>query len=246
VDRTALNGTSRAEPAEPGSAGARGIVSCGSPVPGVEVRIAKDSRALAERVVGDIEIRGEPVMRGYYKESEASVSPDGWCSTGDLGYLADGCLHVTGRRKEMMILRGRNYYPQDIEDAIREVLGVHKGHAVAVVLPADPAGGLPERIGVLAEVSTAAPPHAGTVSAIREAAAGVGGASVDVVLMRRNALLRTTSGKYQRLLMRSQLLEGTLRRVVIHVAADSPLPADTPASGSADGSFHEKSASSPT
>ena len=227
VERTALNESGRAEPADPGGSDARGVVNCGSPVPGIEVRIAENGQALPERAVGDIEIRGESVMHGYYRESEAAVRPDGWCSTGDLGYLVDGCLHVTGRRKEILILGGQNHYPQDVEDAVRELPGVYKQHAVAVVLPAAPEAGLPERIGVLAEAATASPPHTGTVSAIREAAAGrLGGASVDVILVRRNALLRTTSGKYQRLLMRRRLLDGTLPRVITHVVAGRAVPAE--------------------
>ena len=115
---------------------------------------------------------------------------------------------------------GSNYYPQDVEDAVRRRGGHLQAHAVAVVLPADDAAGRPERIGVLAEVSAVRPPAA-MVSAIREAAAQeLGGASVDVVLMRRNGLLRTTSGKFQRLLMRQQLLAGALDGVLVHVAAD--------------------------
>lgn len=221
VDRDALNSVKQARTVDPDAGNARGIVNCGMPVPGVEVRIVEDGRALADRVVGDIEIRGEPVMRGYYHESTPSVPPDGWCPTGDLGYLVGSCLHVTGRRKEMLILGGRNHYPQDIEDAVRRVAGVYKEHAVAVVLPADPAAGKPERIGVLAEVAVPLPPYSATVSAIREAAAEeLGGASIDVVLLRRKALLRTTSGKFQRLLMRRQLLAGMLDGVLVRVAAD--------------------------
>lgn len=221
VDRDALNNVTQARTVDPHGGNARGIVNCGMPVPGVEVRIVADGRALADRVVGDIEIRGEPVMRGYYHQSTPSVSSDGWCPTGDLGYLVGSCLHVTGRRKEMLILGGRNYYPQDIEYAIRRVAGVYKEYVVAFVLPANPATGRPERIGVIAEVATALPPYSATVSAIREAAAqALDGASVDVVLLRRRALLRTTSGKFQRLLMRQQLLAGVLDGVLVHVAAD--------------------------
>ncbi|MFJ2111673.1 AMP-binding protein [Streptomyces sp. NPDC087850] len=234
VDRSVLNSTGHARPAEPRAPGARGIVSCGIPVSSVDVRITDSGTDLPERTVGEIEIRGVPVMRGYFGEKgEAgdTGAVDGgtieWCSTGDLGYLADSRLYVTGRRKEMMILGGQNYYPQDIEDAIRNLPGVHKGHAIAVVLPPDPGTGTPERIGVLAEVAVVSPPYGPTVSAIREAAAGeLAGASVDVVLLRRNALPRTTSGKFQRLLTRGQLLEGTLKRVLVQVAAGAPLPPD--------------------
>lgn len=225
VDRTTLNIQECAAPAPPDGAGARGVVNCGLPVQGVEVRVARAGRALPDRTVGDIQIRGEPVMRGYHREATPFVAPDGWCPTGDLGYLADGCLYVTGRRKEMMILAGRNYYPQDIEDVVRRVPGVHEGHTVAVVLPADPVAGLPERMAVLAETASALSDCAGIVDAIRQkAATALGGASVDVVLLRKNALLRTTSGKYQRLLMRQLLAEGTLAHVVVTAIAGQPVP----------------------
>ncbi|GAA3816384.1 hypothetical protein GCM10022226_41360 [Sphaerisporangium flaviroseum] len=221
VDRDLLNNAGEAKPATPGDVTARGVVNCGEPVPEVEVRIVADGLAVAERVVGDIEIRGEPVMRGYHREATATVSADGWCPTGDLGYFAGSALHVTGRRKEMIIFAGRNHYPEDVEARVRPVEGVYQRRAVAVVLPADPGAGRPERIGVLAEVTSALPPYDDRVSDIRAAAAEeLGGASVDVVLLGRNGLLRTTSGKFQRLLMRGRLLDGTLARVLTHVAAD--------------------------
>ncbi|GIH95961.1 AMP-binding protein [Planobispora siamensis] len=219
VDRDLLNNAGRAEPAGRGAPAARGIVSCGVPAPGLEVRIVKDGVEAGERVVGDIEVRGEPVTRGYH--GQAPLPAGGWCPTGDLGYLAGPALHVTGRRKEMIILGGRNYYPEDVEAGVRRVAGLHRGRAVAVVLPADHGLGRPERIAVLAEAATARPPHGRLVSDLRAAAAGeLGGASVDVVLLGRGGLLRTTSGKFQRLLMRDRLLAGTLDRVLEHVTAE--------------------------
>ncbi|GIG21122.1 hypothetical protein Cch01nite_18460 [Cellulomonas chitinilytica] len=226
VDREVLTGAGQAIPADPGAAAARGVVSCGAPVPGIEVRVTEGGRPLGERAVGSIEIRGEAVTRGYYGESTPHVQDDGWCPTGDLGYVADGSLHVTGRSKEMLIVGGRNHYPQDVEAAVREVEGLHQGRAVAVVLPAEPGRGRPERIAVLAEVGHPAPSVGSTVSGIRGAAAQqLDGTGVDVVLLRRGALLRTTSGKFQRLHMRHRLLEGTLDGVVVHVPVDEPVPA---------------------
>ncbi|MEU8377621.1 AMP-binding protein [Streptosporangium sp. NPDC048865] len=219
VDRDLLNNEGWARPSARGATGARGIVSCGVPVPGVEVRIVRDGVEAGERVVGDIEVRGEPVTRGYH--GQAPLPAGGWCPTGDLGYLAGPALHVTGRRKEMIILGGRNHYPEDVEARVRQVAGVYCGRAVAVVLPPDHGAGRPERIAVLAEVATARPPYGWIVSDLRAAAAEeLGGASVDVVLLGRGGLLRTTSGKFQRLLMRDRLLAGALDRVLEHVAAE--------------------------
>jgi len=220
VDRDRLNRSREAHRVAADSDNARGVVSCGPPVPGIEVRITLGDHCLSERVVGEIEIRGESVMNGYYRESAPTVLYGGWRSTGDLGYLADGQLYITGRSKEMLTIGGQNYYPQDIEDPVRRVAGIHKQHAVAVVLPGDESAGHTERIGVLAEVSVPISSYGVTISAIRAASAReLGGASVDVVLMRRNGLLRTTSGKFQRLLMRDRLLKGALDNVLIHLGA---------------------------
>jgi fatty-acyl-CoA synthase len=235
VDRGALSSVNRACPVAPGTAGARGIVCCGAPLPGLELRIVADGRELPARAVGEIEVRGEPVMRGYYRTSERFVSLDGWFSTGDLGYVANSCLYVTGRRKEMMIIGGRNYYPQDIEDTIRQLRDVHHGHAIAVALPAEPSTGLPERIAVLAEASVSSPSYGRIVSAIRAVAAReLGGAAVDVVLVAPNSLLRTSSGKFQRLLMRQQLMQGVLSHVLIQVGADEVVSADDATSATSD------------
>ncbi|MFE1357643.1 MULTISPECIES: AMP-binding protein [Streptomyces] len=222
VDRAALNDALKAVPA---GTGGRGIVNCGTPAPGVEVRVTAEGETLPERSVGEIEIRGEAVTAGYYRESEPSARPGGWRGTGDLGYFADGCLHITGRSKEILILAGQNHYPQDIEDAVREAPGLFRRSAVAVVLPADPGAGLPERIGVFAEVASEGP-HTATVTAIRRTAAEVlGGASVDVVLLPALGISRTTSGKFQRLLMRKRLLDGTLDNALAHITAAEVLTA---------------------
>jgi fatty-acyl-CoA synthase len=224
VDRDLLNSAGEARQVAPGTDNARGVVSCGPPVPGIEVRITADGRPLGERLVGDIEIRGDAVMGGFYREEEPSLLPGGWYATGDLGYLSNGRLHVTGRKKEMLIIGGRNYYPQDVEDAVRRVRGVHNRHAVAVVLPADDDTGTPERIAVLAEVNVPPAQYGVTLAAVRDAsAAELDGASVDVVLMRRNSLPRTTSGKFQRVLVRDRLQRGTLDHVLVHLPSAAPV-----------------------
>lgn len=230
VDRAALNDERKAIPA---TTGARGVVNCGTPAPGVEVRVTADGEVVGERAVGEIEIRGEAVTAGYYREPAPSGLPGGWRGTGDLGYLADGCVHITGRSKEILILAGQNHYPQDIEDAVRDAPGLFRRSAIAVVLPADPDAKLPERLCVFAEVATEGP-YTETVAAIRRSAAEVlGGASVDVVLLSALAISRTTSGKFQRLLMRRRLLEGTLSKVVARVSAAEALPAPGAGQGGA-------------
>ena len=98
------------------------LVSCGRPFPGHQIRIVgEDGRALPERQVGEIVLAGPSVMLGYYKEDAltAQTIRDGWLRTGDLGYLSDGELFVCGRAKDIIIVNGRKYHPQDLEWARR-------------------------------------------------------------------------------------------------------------------------------
>lgn len=97
----------------------RGFINCGSPLPGYEVEVRDErGRPLPERRSGRIFLRGPSVMSGYFGNLEATrevLSADGWLNTGDLGYQADGELHITGRAKDLMIIKGRNIWPQDLE-----------------------------------------------------------------------------------------------------------------------------------
>lgn len=98
---------------------AKAFINCGVPLPGYEVEIRDEQgRALPERHCGRIYLRGPSLMSGYFANEEASrevLSADGWLDTGDLGYSVDGALHLTGRAKDLMIIKGRNIWPQDLE-----------------------------------------------------------------------------------------------------------------------------------
>ena len=95
------------------------FVNCGRPLPDYEVEIRKDDGRLAgERECGVIHLRGKSVMRGYSNNAEASaqaLSADGWLNTGDIGYRAGDSLFITGRAKDLLIINGRNIWPQDLE-----------------------------------------------------------------------------------------------------------------------------------
>ncbi|HAV42764.1 TPA: acyl-CoA synthetase [bacterium] len=109
------------------------IVSCGKPFRSTELLITgEDGKELPEHWVGEIVVRSPSVMKGYYNNEEGSKNTikNGWLYTGDLGYTARGNLYVCGRKKDLIIIRGRNYYPQDIEWAANEVEGVRRGNAV--------------------------------------------------------------------------------------------------------------------
>src|SRR5262249_19285642 len=107
-------------------------VSCGKPFPGHEIGIFDDDgRRLGEREVGEIRFRGPSVAGGYFRNPEATrqtFGADGWLRTGDLGYVAGGDLYISGRSKDLIIVHGRNYYPQGIEWQVEEVPGIRKGN----------------------------------------------------------------------------------------------------------------------
>ena len=129
IDRAALLEQGRAVPAADGAAAVT-MVSCGVPIPNTEIRVVNAQRQdLPERHIGEIALHSTSMLSGYYRRPDATAEAmaDGWYFTGDLGYLADGELYITGRKKDLIIVGGKNIYPQDIEHAINDVPGVHRG-----------------------------------------------------------------------------------------------------------------------
>jgi fatty-acyl-CoA synthase len=111
----------------------------GRPFPSVEVRVVDDQdHPLGERRVGRLQLRGESVTDGYVTPHGFSPArdPDGWLDIGDEGYLVDGQIVVCGRRKDVIIMGGRNIYPTDIERAAAGVRGVRDGNVAAIRLMA--------------------------------------------------------------------------------------------------------------
>ncbi len=172
------------------------IVSCGIPFPNHQVAIInEDGALLPEREIGEVIVQGPSVTRGYFREPEATATTwrDGWLMTGDLGYLADGELFICGRSKELVIVRGANYYPQDIELIVRDLPGIKRGNVVAFGMSA----GAEERLVILAE-SDARDPESlrRAISARIQETFGIDVHRVALVPV--GTLLRTTSGKPQR------------------------------------------------
>ena len=216
VDRDALTADGEARRVPRDHARARGVVSVGTPVLGHELRIVDpDGQALREGRVGEIALRGPALMRGYYRSPErtAEVLRGGWLRTGDLGFLLDGKLHVTGRSKEMIIVRGTNIYPVDVETLVRERLGALRGGCVAFAADG-PAG---ERIAVLVETRPAERARvAEAAAAARHALAEQLGVDVvDIYLVEPRTIERTTSGKQQRIVMRRRFLAGELSEHIV-------------------------------
>ena len=174
------------------------IASCGLPMNGLKIRIASEKGDVqAERMIGEIQVSGESVTPGYINDESAtrdSRTPDGWLKTGDLGYLADGELHVCGRIKDVIIVAGKNYHAHDIEGAAAEVQGVRIGNVVAF----SSRSGLKEALIIIAE--TRDEEHSADLSKkIRNHLATTIGISPDQVMLVPPATLpKTSSGKLKR------------------------------------------------
>jgi fatty-acyl-CoA synthase len=204
VDRRVLESDQYAAPVATDDASARHLTRLGRPLAGLRVRVCDQARGreMREREVGEIEIRGTSVTPGYYRHPEATAAAlhEGWFRTGDLGYLVDGELVVCGRIKDVIILGGRNVYPQDVERAVADVTGVRAGNVIAfgtegkrgresLVVVAESKGEEYERI------------RDAVKSAVYDA---VGIPPEDVVLVKPGSLPKTSSGKLQRSLCRAQ------------------------------------------
>ena len=132
VDRQAFQGSHRAQPPEPGAAALTFPVT-GVPVPGLALRILDgERRPLPEGMVGEIAIAGPCVFSGYFGDAESGrCFADGFFLTGDLGFMTEGRLVVSGRKKDVIISRGKNYYAHDIELIASAVAGVKPGRVAA-------------------------------------------------------------------------------------------------------------------
>jgi 1-acyl-sn-glycerol-3-phosphate acyltransferase len=216
VRREAFERSGRAEPAASDDLGALRFVSSGAPLPGHQLRLLDDAgRQLGERVVGRLAFRGPSATAGYFKNPEATAAitlADGFLDSGDLAYLADGELYVCGRRKDIIIKGGRNYVPQEIEEAAAAVAGVRRGCVVAIGVP-QPALGT-ESLVLVAETRATAPAERDRIAAavIESVAAAVGVPPDQVELVAPGAVPKTSSGKVRRAAARQMHLAGTLGR----------------------------------
>ena len=186
------------------------LVGCGRALPGHEIRIVGDAGPVAgEREVGEIALAGPSVMLGYYGDAEATEQAirHGWLYTGDLGFMADGELFVCGRVKDVIIVNGRKYHPQDLEWAVSGLAGIGRGGVVAFGTAAP---GAADRVVMVVERSGAAAGD-GLVDAIRRRIGDAFGLYVDTVALVPNGSIgRTTSGKVQRAATKAQYVGGTL------------------------------------
>src|SRR3954454_550875 len=212
VDRVVLEEKGVAEPAEADAPSSRRLPMLGFPVPGLEVRVCDSSGDdLPDRRVGEVELRGTSVTPGYYKrpDATAAVFHDDWLRTGDLGYLVDGELVLCGRIKDVIIVGGRNVFPEDIERAVGTIEGVRAGNVIAFGV--DTARGK-ESVVVVAEArgEDLEQLHKAVHTRAQDV---VGLPPRDVVLVRPGTLPKTSSGKLQRATCRQRSLAGELQKL---------------------------------
>ena len=180
---------------------AREVVSVGAPVAGTSVRVTDESgRPLGERHVGVLRVAGSSVMDGYFRDDEGSARAlgDGWLDTGDLGFIADGRLYVTGRAKDLIIQGGRNVYPYDLERIATDACDLRAGGVVAFGRTAGESG--TESIILVAESAEKDPTRReALVRELRGSILATLGVKVDDIhLVPLGAVPRTTSGKARR------------------------------------------------
>jgi fatty-acyl-CoA synthase len=201
-----------AAPVAADTPGARRLALLGPPVPGLEIRVVDPVSGTSrhDREVGELEIRGTSVTPGYYARPEltAELFHDGWLRTGDLAYLLDGELVMCGRIKDVIIVGGRNVFPEDVERAASTIDGVRAGNVIAFGVDAR------GKEGVVVVAETKGDDHAATRRSVSERVrAATGLPPKDVVLVAPGSLPKTSSGKLQRSLCRQRYLSEELQPV---------------------------------
>jgi fatty-acyl-CoA synthase len=191
----------------------RAVVNCGRPVTGMEVEVrAEDGSQLPDRGIGRIFVRGKAVMVGYFRDEEstaACLSADNWLDTGDMGYMSKGYIFIVGRAKDMIIINGRNYWPQDIEWAVEQLPGFKSGDIAAFAITG-PSG--EETPAVLVHCRVSDPEERGRLrDDIRERVHAITGISPIVELVPPRTVPRTSSGKLSRTKARSLYLSGEIQ-----------------------------------
>jgi fatty-acyl-CoA synthase len=190
----------------------RDVVNCGVPLPNYEIEIRdEDETKLAEHNIGTVFVRGASVMRDYYGDPEATarvLSDDGWLDTGDMGYMHTGSLYIVGRAKDLIIVNGRNHWPQDIEWAVEQLPGMRSGDIAAISIPGDDNEEVPA---VLVHCRMRDPEDRKIFAEdIKTQILKSAGIQCHIELIAPRSLPRTSSGKLSRAKARAQYMSGGL------------------------------------
>jgi fatty-acyl-CoA synthase len=191
----------------------RAVVNCGKPVTGMAIEIRGPSdEALPDRGIGKVYVRGASVMHSYFRDEEstrACLSDDGWLDTGDMGYMSNGYIFIVGRAKDMIIINGRNHWPQDIEWAVEQLPGFKSGDIAAFAITG-PSG--EETPAVLVHCRVSDVEERGRLrDEIRERVRAITGITPVVELVPPRTLPRTSSGKLSRTKARNLYLSGEIQ-----------------------------------
>ena len=190
----------------------RAIVNCGKAVPGLTIEVrGENGKLLPDRKIGRVFVKGLGIMAGYFRDPEATAAcmKDGWLDTGDMAYMKDGSLYIVGRAKDMIIINGKNHWPQDIEWAIEQLPGFKAGD-IAAFSVTTPSG--EEAPAVLVQCRTSCNDERIKLrDAIKTKVKAITGMSCVVELVPPRTLPRTSSGKLSRSKARLQYLSGEIQ-----------------------------------
>ncbi len=198
----------------------RAIVNCGRPLPGMDVEIRNELGGIrGDHRIGKVWCRGPSVMHSYFRNQEATNEclVDGWLDTGDMGYMADGYLFIVGRAKDMIIINGKNHWPQDIEWAVEQLPGFNHGDIAAFSIEMENGEETPA---VLVHCRVSDPEERLRLrDQIADKVRGVTGMSCVVELVPPRTLPRTSSGKLSRAKAKRLYLSGEIEPIKLLEAA---------------------------
>jgi fatty-acyl-CoA synthase len=193
----------------------RAIVNCGKAAKDMKIEVRDaDGNILPDRVIGKVWCTGPSLMVGYFRDPESTEAcmHDGWLDTGDMGYLSNGYIYIVGRAKDMIIINGKNYWPQDIEWAVEQLPGFKAGDIAAFAVT----NGGEETPAVLVQCRTSDEGERAKLrEQIKDKVRSVTGMNCLVELVPPRTLPRTSSGKLSRAKARNLYLSGEIQPYAI-------------------------------
>ena len=189
----------------------RAIVNCGKPLPDMDVEIRGEKDEIkGDHQIGKVWCRGPSVMHSYFRNEEATNDclVDGWLDTGDMGYMANNYLFIVGRAKDMIIINGKNHWPQDIEWAVEQLPGFNHGDIAAFAVETENGEEAPA---VLVHCRVSDPEERLKLhEQIRDKVRSITGMNCVVELVPPRTLPRTSSGKLSRAKAKRLYLAGEI------------------------------------